>query len=968
MDNNTENFFAELQPLLEGELYTDQLYRYLYSTDASDYQILPVAVLCPRSVQDVRRAVRCAAKYGIPLISRGAGTSLSGQTIGAGLVVDYSRYLDRVLGYDDRDGLVEVEPGVSRIKVNSYLQPFRQKIGPDPSSSQIATIGGMSGNNSTGLHSIQYGMMVDNVQELEVVLAGGELVNFGLRTTAEIAEILEAGDIESVLYRGVIEILEEYREDILAGYPQTWRNVAGYNLNYLLQTYLADGSLNLASLLVGSEGTLGSIVKVKVRTVTEPLHTCLALVHFDDLQQAADAVQPILDTGVAAVEFTDRYLIELTDKNPIFSKIQATFIEGNPEAVLIVEYASDRDRDLKEGLERLATVLHRIGHRGPVVYRRSPEEVAAVWNTRKATFGLLMSKRGDDRPLSFADDATVPIPELGSFIRELRSIFSREGVEAAFVGHASAGCIHVNPIINRKEEQGIAMMERLGKAIAKAAIERKGTTSGEHGEGIAKGYFNEQLFGTRLHQAFRRVKGLFDPGNLMNPGKIIDAPLPWDTTIMRVYPDYRTPLAPAETYLDFSAEGGFAGLVEMCNGAGFCRKDGPGVMCPSYRVTKDERHSTRGRANALRAAIKGELPEGLSDRALYETLDLCLECKACKQECPSVVDMAKMKYEYLAQYQDRHGVPLRNRIFANVHTLNARGRKWRTLTNFAFRNSVFRWFLEVWTGIDRRRTLPRLHAVDFQEWFSRRSKLQGPELQQVVLWDDTYLTYNYPEIGMAAVKVLEATGLEVILARGRKCCGRPMVSKGLLGEARKLAAHNVQVLLPYAQKGIPILGLEPSCIATLKDEYNDLLATESARLVAGNAFFMEDYLMNLFAEQRLVWKFRNDLPARKVLFHGHCYQKALGDTANTRRLLELVPNTQVEEVPSGCCGMAGSFGYEKKHYEVSMACGEEVLFPAVRSREDSVVVAAGISCRHQIEDGTGRKALHPVVYLAEALH
>ena len=785
MDNATINFLTDLRPQLEGDLYADQLYRYLYSTDASDYQMVPVAVLCPKSVGDVLKAVECAVKHGIPLISRGGGTSLSGQTIGTGLVIDYSKYLNRILAFDRSTNEVEVEPGASRIKVNTFLQPHRRKIGPDPSSSQIATIGGMSGNNSTGLHSIQYGMMVDNVTEVDVVLASGELVNFGVRTAAEIEGIIDRDSTESNLYREIIDILEEYREDILTGYPATWRNVAGYNLNYLLRTYQEDGSLNLSSLIVGSEGTLGTIVKVKAKTVLDPLHTCLALVHFDDLQRATDAVEPILATSVSAVEFTDRYFIELTDGHPTFGKVQRTFVKGDPDAVLIVEYASDEVEHLEEGLRQLEAVLQQIGHRGAVVHCRTPSEVAAVWNTRKATFGLLMSKRGDARPLSFADDGTVPISELGGFIRELRSVFAREGVEAAFVGHASAGCIHVNPIINRKEEAGIAMMERLGKAIAQAAIDRNGTTSGEHGEGIAKGYFNEQLYGPRLHQAFRRVKGLFDAGNLMNPGKIIDAPLPWDTSIMRVYPGYQTPFAPQQTYLDFSEEGGFAGLVEMCNGAGFCRKDGPGVMCPSYRVTKDERHSTRGRANALRAAIKGEFPDGLSDKAVYETLDLCLECKACKQECPSVVDMAKMKYEYLAQYQDRHGVPLRNRIFANIHTLNAWGRKWRGLTNFAYRNTSFRWLLEVFTGIDRRRTLPRLHRTNFRQWFANRGGTTVREASsQVVLWDDTYLTYNYPEVGMAAVQLLEATGLEVILVKDRKCCGRPKVSKGFLREAR----------------------------------------------------------------------------------------------------------------------------------------------------------------------------------------
>ncbi len=968
MEVSTTNFLAELGTQVKGDLHTENIYRQIYSTDASDYQMLPTAVLCPKSIDDVKFAVDCCAKYGIPLVSRGGGTSLSGQTVGTGLIIDYSKYLNDILRFDEELHHIEVQPGISRGKLNEFLAPFSQQIGPDPSSSAIATIGGMTANNSTGTHSIRYGMMADNVTAVESIFANGERLLLNKKTASEVKRICQSDTFAAKLYKGIIAILNEYKQDILTGYPNTWRNVAGYNLHYLLRTYQRDGSLNLASLLVGSEGTLGTLTKIQLKSVSVPTYTWLALVHFDDLQEACESVTDILKTNPSAIEFTDRYFIQLTSKNPIFGKIQSTFINGDPEAVLIVEYASDRPQELEIGLENLKTCLKTQGHDGEIVVCDTPDRVNAVWNTRKATFALLMSKRGDERPLSFADDGTVPIEELGSFIRELRTLFAEEGVEAAFVGHASAGCIHVNPILNRKEENGIEMMERLGKAIANAAIKRNGTTSGEHGEGIAKSYFNEQLYGPRLNGAFRKVKELFDPENIMNPGKIIDAPLPWDTSLMRVYPGFSTPFSPDKTFLDFTADGGFNGLVEMCNGAGFCRKDGNGVMCPSYRVTRDERHSTRGRANALREAIKGNLPDGLSDPSLYETLDLCLECKACKNECPSVVDMAKLKYEYLAQYQAKHGIPLKNRIFANIHLLNRWGRVFRPITNLLFNSPVFRKTLEMLTGIDRRRRLPILHAVNFQRWYAGHASPKETPVGEVVLWDDTYLTFNQPEIGIAAVRVLEAVGLKVHLIKNRRCCGRPMISKGLLSQAKIHAAHNINLLLPFVERGVPIVGLEPSCIAAFKDEYQDLLPGEGSKKVAKQSFFIEDFLMDLFQKQRLHLTFQEPPKPLKILFHGHCYQKALGDTLQTQRLLSLIPNATVVEIPSGCCGMAGAFGYEKGHYDISLACGEEVLFPMLREEPDTTLVAAaGVSCRHQIEDGVGKKAVHPIVLLARFL-
>ena len=511
-------------------------------------------------------------------------------------------------------------------------------------------------------------------------------------------------------------------------------------------------------------------------------------------------------------------------------------------------------------------------------------------------------------------------------------------------------------------------MQDMAIAIAETAIKYGGSSTGEHGEGLAKSYFNEKVYGPELHQAFREVKELFDPQYILQPGRILDAHKPWEEDILRYNSSYTIPHAPKETILDFSQDGGYSGLVEMCNGTGFCRKDEGGVMCPSYRVTRDEKHSTRGRANALREAMRGNLEGGLSNPELYESLDLCLECKACKVECPSIVDMAKLKYEYLYQYQTKHGIPLKNRFFAHIHRLNKAFKPFRALFNASAKNPIIRILLEKRLGIDRRRSIPRLGRGNFQAWASLSPEKKEPQKGKVVLWDDTFLTFNQPELGKAAMVVLEAAGFEVILLKDRKCCGRPMISKGLLEDAREHAAHNVGLLLPYVEKGIPVIGVEPSCIASFKDEYPDLLQNEASQKVAEHSFFIEDFLGDLIEQGEVDLPLLSDNQKLNIKFHGHCYQKALSNTKASLRLLAMIPGAKVEEIPSGCCGMAGSFGYEKEHYELSMACGEEILFPAIRnSSPDTIIAASGFSCRHQIADGVGGKALHPIEILANFL-
>ncbi len=959
----------ELQAHVRGEIRFDEMSRWLYSTDASSYQIFPQGAVTARDADDVSAVVIAAKKTGLSIVPRGGGTSLSGQTIGPGIIIDHSRYMDQILELNVEEQWVHVQSGMVLDRLNRALKPHGLMVGPDPASSMAATLGGMTGNNSTGSHSIRYGLMIDHVQSVDVVLSDGSQAHFGPKTPGEVAALQAENTLEGHLYREIPRLLDEYADDIRTGYPKTWRTVAGYNLNRLLRQRENGEPFNLAPLIVGSEGTLGVITAVKLNLVKRPASVRLAILHFDELYPALKSVPAILQHNPSAVELVDRFFNHLTRQSIEYAGRLNDFVQGDPGAVLIVEFAGENADELASSVQGLEDSLRAGGYTGTIIHRTTPQEVSGVWAVRKAGLGLLMSQRGDAKPLAFVDDASVPVENLADYAQEVTNFCAEQGTVAAFYAHASAGCLHINPVLDLKTETGLQQMKAISQAVAQFAIDYGGTTTGEHGEGMARSFFNAQLFGPRLHAAFHAVKTLFDPGNIMNPGKILDAPAPWERSMLRISPDYHVPHVPTNTILDFSADGGFAGMVEMCNGQGVCRKRGDdGAMCPSFIATRDEAHSTRGRANALRAAMTGQLGEkGLLDPKLYEVLDLCLECKACKRECPSLVDMAKLKYEYLSQIQAEKGVPLRSRLFANIHMLNKLGSSVSpALTNFAYKNPLLRTMLDRGLGIDARRSLPPLAPQTFTRWFKQHTPHINEKRGQVVLWDDTYLTYNEPEIGVAAVTLLEALGYEVLLVEDRKCCGRPMISKGLLEQAKANAAHNVEHLLPYARQGTPIIGLEPSCITTLRDEYPDLLRSDAARTVAEHSLFIEEFFARLIDEGTFDLTFTSEIAP--VLLHGHCYQKALIGTGDMLNVLRQLPGSDVSEIPSGCCGMAGSFGYEREHYDISMTVGEDRLFPAVREADSgTVVLASGISCRHQIADGTPREAVHPVVYLASRL-
>ncbi|MEJ2153823.1 MAG: FAD-linked oxidase C-terminal domain-containing protein [Desulfobacteraceae bacterium] len=968
-DQATQALVHDLSAAIRGEVRFDHLTRRLYSTDASDYCKLPVGVVIPREVDDIRAAMEISARHQTATIPRGGGSNLSGQTVGTGLVLDHSKYLNRILEINPEEQWVRVESGVVLDVLNAALASHNLMVGPDPSSGSVATMGGMAGNNSTGSHSFRYGMMADHILEMEVVLSDGSKVLLDGKETATMEALSRKNSLEGGLYREIPALIDAHAEEIRKGYPGTWRNVAGYGLNRLLAARDGGSTFNLAPLIAGSEGTLAVITALKLRLVPRPAAVNLMILHFSQVDQALEMVPAILEHQPAAVELMTAPSIMLADGHPAFRPRLRRFVQGNPGAVLIVEFAEMAQKELAHRIEAFKTWLGRSHCGEPIIHCVTPEQVDNVWQIRKAVFGLLLSKPGDDKPIWIIDDATVPVDRLTGYTRDVVAAGRRHGIDINFDAHASAGCLHMGLDVNLKTHAGLRLLELLSKEIMAIAIAHDGTTTGEHGEGLARSYFNEHLYGPRLHQAFRSVKAAFDPENRLNPHKVVDPIEPWNTGWLRYHPGYRTPLAPAKTHLDFNDFGGYAGLVEMCNGMGVCRSQVAGTMCPSYRVTKDELDTTRGRANILRAAITGELgPAGLADEAVYKALELCLECKACRNECGSKVDMAKLKYEFLAHYQERHGTPLRSRMFGHLALADAVAGRAPHLANRIFRSSAFRNLLHRTVKIDRRRELPLLAAESFQQWFRRHIPPEAAPRGEIVLWDDCHLSFHEPGIGVAAVKVLEAAGFRVKLIKGRRCCGRPLISKGMLKQARANARHNLHRLREVAEQGVPIIGVEPSCIACFRDEYPSLVKGETADRVAVQAFFFEEFITDLAARGELDLPFDPARPPATIKVHTHCYQKALGTADKVLAMLRLVPNATVEAIDSGCCGMAGAFGYEKEHYDISMAIGELALFPVVRAAAvETIIAAAGTSCRTQIKDGTRRKARHPIEIVADAI-
>ncbi|HKI98767.1 MAG TPA: FAD-linked oxidase C-terminal domain-containing protein [bacterium] len=963
------DLYSDLLHNLRGEVRFDKLSRQLYSTDASMYQIEPLGVVHPADADDLHAVVEVAGKHAMPVLPRGGGTSLAGQCVGRAVMMDLATHMNKVLELNTEEGWVRVQPGVVQDQLNSYLAPHGFGFGPDTSTSNRATIGGMTGNNSCGARSILYGKTVDHVIEADVILSDGSRVTFGALDPSALEAKLRAETLEGHIYREVLRIAEDNRDEVGRRFPKILRRVSGYNLDEVLKR---DVPLNFAKLLVGSEGTLAVWNALKVRIVPLPRMKALLVAQFEDMIRAVEADTLILEHKPSAMELVDDTIIKEAIGSPVFAG-KTGFLEGQPGAIVIVEFYGETRAELEDKLDKLEADLKR-NHMGYAHVRAlEPELQAQVWNLRKGGLGLLMGHRIDAKPLPFVEDTAVDPSRLADYLKAFDKIVKKHGTHAGYYGHSSVGCLHIRPFIDLKKAGEKDRLMAIFSEVADLVEQYGGSVSGEHGDGLARSWLLERLFGSQLTQAFRDVKAAFDPTNLMNPGKIVDAQPPmenlrWGKPIVNRL----------DTVLDFSKEGGFSFAVEMCNGNGQCRKLDVGTMCPSYQATLQDRHSTRGRSNALRGLLQGDLPlTELASPEMYESMDLCLECKACKTECPSQVDMAKMKYEFLYHYQQVNGVPLRSRLFSNIELLSRAGSALAPISNWIAASAANRWLLSQ-LGLAPQRKLPPFRRRRFSHWYRRHLRGNGRNgtaaapsgngmaRPTVVLFQDTFMEYNVPSLGKDAVEVLERAGYQVIVP-ARKCCGRPTISKGLLPQAREMAAFNVRALTPYAEQGIPIVGVEPSCILTLREDYPSLLPGAATERVAAQVQTIDEFLFQLTKEGRLPYP-ANGEAKRDYLLHGHCHQKSLVGTGPTLGVLRAIPGATVREIPSGCCGMAGSFGYEKEHYEISMAIGGQRLFPAVqRAAPETVIVADGISCRQQIAHGTQRAARHLVEVVAEAL-
>ncbi len=967
------DFFNELQKRARGDLRTDEYSRIFYSTDASLYQVMPLGVLIPKTVDDVQVAVELAAKYKIPILPRTGGSSLAGQAVNQALVIDFTTHLDQILEVNPDEKWVNVQPGVVLDKLNQQLRPLGLQFGPDPASSNRAAMGGIVANNSTGSHSILYGMTADHLLETAVILADGSHAHFGFLDPAELQGLIKRETFEGQLYQKISAITQnaENERHIRKSTPRHWRRCGGYNVDRLLggngASFLLeqDHRFNLAKLMCGSEGTLGVMTGIKLGLVSTPKMTAIAVVHFDDLFTALSAVPVILETGPSVVEVIDNIGLTRCMEAPQYARLVGGFVEGHPNCVLITEFYGKSETDLRSKVEHLKTHLQKQQAGAGVVTELFDKAAQQdVWTVRKVALGFLMGVEGDFKPVPFIEDAAVPVEHLAEYIRKLEDFCNGLGTQMAYYAHASAGCLHVRPMVNTKLASEIAKMPQIVDFSVDLLRGYGGSLSSEHGDGKARSWTNEKFFGPDLYRIYKEVKAAFDPENIFNPGNIVDAkPMTED---LRYGTEYQILAQP--THIDFSEYGdtpalGFDRAIEQCNGAGVCRKETIGTMCPSFMATREEEHSTRGRANALRAALTGILPpEALTSERMFEVMDLCVECKSCKAECPSAVDMAKIKFEFLARYYEANGTPLRVRLFGAVPALSriASG-PWAPIINAVMGNQLVRNLMEKSLGISSQRVMPKFASQPFTSWFKNHTNYppQSPRNGgKVVLFNDTWNTYNNPEVSISATEIFEAAGFEVILP-GHKCCGRPYISKGLVKQARKAARETVDRLYPFAKKGLPIVGLEPSCLLSMRDEYHYLLPDDpKVQVVSDHCYTFEEFISKLAAENQL------DLPftcePRHLLFHGHCQQKALVGTIPSKQALTLPEGYDINEIDSSCCGMAGSFGYEAEHINISMKMGERRLFPEIREADNEmIIVAAGTSCRHQIEDGTGKKALHP---------
>ena len=961
---------ARLAKALEGEVLFDPFSRGRYATDASIYQIEPIGVVVPKTVADIEAVMAIAREAGIPVLPRGGGTSQCGQTVGESLVIDTSKHLVRVLDIDVAARRATVEPGLVLDRLNAALAAHGLFFPVDISTGSRATLGGMAGNNSCGARSIRYGNMVHNVHAIDAILASGERHRFA-PVPGNLEGLRGAGSSPgyAALVQDMRALAAREGDEIAARFPNLLRRVGGFNIDSISPT-----GHNMADMLVGSEGTLGFFTELTLDLQPLPPHKVLGICHFDTLHAAMVATPRIVALDPSAVELADRNLIDLGREVPLYRATIERYIDGAPGAVLLVEFAGEGEAAQRRSLADLVTLMADLGHPGSVVEVLNAGGQEAVWDMRKAGLNIVMSMKGAGKPVSFVEDCAVPLDDLAEYTDRLTEIFAKHGTRGTWYAHASVGCLHVRPVLNMKDTGDVRAMRAIAEEAFAMVRDYKGSHSGEHGDGLVRSEFHRPMFGDRVVRAFETVKDRFDPDGLFNPGKIVRAPKMDDRRLFRYRPGYGpAPFTPA---LDWSAWGedgvdGFLGAVEMCNNNGACRKAAPGVMCPSFRVTGDEQHVTRGRANSLRLALTGQLgPDALASDAMAEAMALCLGCKGCKRECPTGVDMARMKIEVLRRRAEVRGLSWRDRLIGWLPRYAPRVARFGFLTAWRNRSRLLRRVGEAVLGLSARRPLPEWHRAPFVETPEARG--DGPE---VVLLADTFSIWFEPDGPRAALAVLRAAGYRVHVARpaandaaGQRplCCGRTFLAVGAVEQARVEARRTLNALAPFLARGVPIVGLEPSCLSTMRDEWT-VLVPGAAAAVADSVFGLESFLVREQAAGRLRLPL-GALAVDRALVHGHCHQKASDTAGDTETALGWIPGLEVTPIASTCCGMAGAFGYQAETYDVSMAVGGLDLFDAVRAApENSVVIADGTSCRHQIHDGTGHQARSAACLLAESV-
>jgi FAD/FMN-containing dehydrogenase/Fe-S oxidoreductase len=963
---------------LGGKIHQDHVTRLLYATDASAYQEMPLAVIIPKTDSDIEKVIAFANKHKVPLIPRTAGTSLAGQVVGGGIIVDTSKFLTAILEINQEAKWVRVQPGVVLDELNMQLKKYNLYFGPETSTSNRCMIGGMVGNNSCGAHSIIYGSTRDHTLEVKGFLSDGTPVHFKPLTRGEFEEKMTLPAREGAIYRNIFSILsnEENKARIKKEFPdqRLERRNTGYAIDILLETnpFKKNGkAFNFSKLVCGSEGTLMFITEIKLNLVDlPPKENGLLVVHLESVTQALEANLIALKHKPVAIELIDRYILECT-KSSIEHNRNRFFIKGDPGALLCVEFASESKEEIDKVCSKLISELNEAGYGYdfPILFGA---DISKVWALRKAGLGLLSNVPGDAKPQPVIEDTAVHPEYLSEYIREFDLVLNRLNLSCVYYAHIATGELHLRPMIDMKTAEGLRQFREVATEIARLVKKYKGSLSGEHGDGRLRGEFIPFMIGKENYQLLREIKNTWDPEGLLNPGKITDTP-PMDTSL-RYNSGQGTPQF--DTAFDFSDTLGILRMAEKCNGSADCRKSAlmGGTMCPSYQATRDEDKTTRARANMLRDILtrnKGSNP--FNNKDLYQILDLCLSCKGCKSECPSGVDMAKLKAEFLYQFYKAHAPGLRTRLIANYSKTQALAVRFSYLYNALTASKVFAPAIKGFIGFAAKRSLPSVGKVTFKKWMRRNAEQLNGELnnseKSVYLFIDEFTNYNDSEIGITTVRLLNKLGYRVLFADNAES-GRPYLSKGFLDKARSYAKKNVLLFSNLVSEQRPLLGIEPSAIFTFRDEYPDLLRGEEKKLaktLAENVFTIEEFILREFEAKRIESSIFTNLPGR-VLIHGHCQQKAITTTAALKKVLGIPENYQVEEIKSGCCGMAGSFGYEREHFELSMKVGELVLFPAVRkASEDTIISAPGTSCRHQIKDGTSRKALHPVEVLYEAL-